>query len=262
MDAQGKLVGACRSVAAVATLLVAVAISVLAALLWWWRFLHENRRRRRRRWQHRRRCGATEVLVVTGSTPAGCDAESTMNAIAATNTAITAAARSHHRDRLRRGGTTIVVGSGSGTASTRVGGRAGGPMRPASAARISSALANRHPGSRAIARSITAASAGSTSGPQHRQRRGVSLGDGAGQLGQVLLRECPAAGERFVADDPDRIQVVGDATPVCPRSGRRTDTPWCRRSGPSACGRCLHSSRCRSRPPSRHPMRRTRCSQA
>ena len=71
--------------------------------------------------------------------------ESTMNAIAPTSTAITAAARSHHRDRVRRtGATTIVVGSGSGAASTRVGGRNGLPTRPASAARISSALPNLH----------------------------------------------------------------------------------------------------------------------
>jgi hypothetical protein len=43
--------------------------------------------------------GGTVVLVVTGSGVAGRDAESTMNAIEPTNTAITAAATSHHRDR-------------------------------------------------------------------------------------------------------------------------------------------------------------------
>src|SRR4051794_41941179 len=81
--------------------------------------------------------GGEVVLVVMGSTPAGPDAESTMKAIATTNAAITAAVTSNHRDRLCLGATTMVVGSGSGATSTRVAGRAGGPLGPASAARIS-----------------------------------------------------------------------------------------------------------------------------
>ena len=41
----------------------------------------------------------TDVLVLAGSGTLGVDAESTMNAIATINTAITAAAASHHRDQ-------------------------------------------------------------------------------------------------------------------------------------------------------------------
>src|SRR5215207_11617182 len=48
--------------------------------------------------------GVTEVLVVTGSGTAGRDAESTMNAIATTKTAITAAVTINQRDLFGRTG--------------------------------------------------------------------------------------------------------------------------------------------------------------
>ena len=78
--------------------------------------------------------GATEVLVLAGSGPAGREVESTTIAMTLTTNAISTATtpHSHRDDRLRRtdGATTIVVASGSGAAITRVAGRTGGSTRP------------------------------------------------------------------------------------------------------------------------------------
>ena len=69
----------------------------------------------------------------------------------------------------------MVVGGGSGAASTRVGGRTEfGCGAPDNAARIASAFGKRHCGSRAIARSTVAASPGSTSGRSSANGGGVS----------------------------------------------------------------------------------------